>query len=826
MSLPGNGLTLSLARSFRIEGRESVFARDQALAFGDWALAVPRIVTLTANQQNVAGWIVGEGESTQRCSQFDTPPTVAHPIGDSQRADWIPDTWWHGYHLIVPGHGSQDLLANVDSATKFSYPAVTKSHWRISCLSGTSNGLPGEGFLAHAPDGTRYWFNQLSYRAATTLTRKLGSGPLSAENGRDPGNIPNASNTDFLHRRLGIMRVTRIQDRFGNWLQYHYDAQDRLTSITASDGRSLAIAYVSGSQRVHTVTVQPADGAARVWVYTYAVGSAPALARLTAVTLPDGSSWHFDLAAFDTGASLAGGTIGSCKEVGVPGAVAAGTAWTGTLTHPSGLVGQFKIKPVKHGRSHVVRECLNVSNGSEDSSGSYATYPKAWYSFTLVEKQFSGAALPTRTWNYSYSNANDRWTDETCGTGPIDGQRCPSQVWTEVTRPDGSRVRSTFSNRYDYTEGQLLRVDVYAGATSSSPVHTTLNTWAQPTGQPWPAWAGDNPQERINAPQTEQRSPLEERQIQENGNTWTWQALAFNSYAQVTKTSRDNNADSQPALIETDSYRNDPVQWVLGQPLDHVNVNTGETVRHNVYNANGTLKERWAFGRKLMSYGWYGNGLLYAFTDPKNHTTTLSRYKRGIPRTIQYADSSQRTLVVDDLAQIKSVTNEEGDTINYEYDAAGRVDYVGYPYDTGGWNPRYISYDYESTSERGIAGGHWKRTVSEGNLRRVTWYDGLWQPILVDSWDASNGNSHTNVRMKYDYNGRTTFKSYAVGGTPWINWINQGVTTSYDALGRASSTQQDSELGTLTTQIQYLAGNKRRVTDPKGHVTTTTYQAF
>ena len=125
------------------------------------------------------------------------------------------------------------------------------------------------------------------------------------------------------------------------------------------------------------------------------------------------------------------------------------------------------------------------------------------------------------------------------------------------------------------------------------------------------------------------------------------------------------------------------------------------------------------------------NGQLYSFTDANNHTTYLKNYKRGIPRTIQYADASQKTLVVDDLAQIKSVTDEEYHTTSYDYDSMGRVTYVGYPYDTGGWNPRNISYSYVAGSERGITGSHWKRTVSEGDMRTVTYYNALWQPILT-----------------------------------------------------------------------------------------------
>src|SRR5690606_7219967 len=53
-----------------------------------------------------------------------------------------------------------------------------------------------------------------------------------------------------------------------------------------------------------------------------------------------------------------------------------------------------------------------------------------------------------------------------------------------------------------------------------------------------------------------------------------------------------------------------------------------------------------------------------------------------------------------------------------------------------------------------------------------------------------------------------------------------GVWTDYDALGRATSVSQDSELGLLTTFTEYLSGYRTRVTNPRGFQTISTYLAY
>jgi hypothetical protein len=108
VSLPGNGPLLQLSRSMHTKPSESVPSNSIDGAFSDWDIDLPRITTTTANLNG--GWtVLGTQHSTARCTHFGVPPTVAPVVGQGG-SDWEPQTWWDGYHLVVPGAGSQDLL--------------------------------------------------------------------------------------------------------------------------------------------------------------------------------------------------------------------------------------------------------------------------------------------------------------------------------------------------------------------------------------------------------------------------------------------------------------------------------------------------------------------------------------------------------------------------------------------------------------------------------------------------------------------------------------------------------------------------------------------
>jgi len=169
VSARGNGPTLNFTRSFKLKGPQATAASVEQV-MGYWAIELPRIQTLVTqgayigtgtSWQKVSGWVVGNSGSSMRCQSFGPPPMdeFTNITSSSGAIDWGSGQWWQGYHLIIPGQGSKDILQNLDSSTNATYPAVTKNHWRLSCISETTtaNGQPGDGFIAWAPDGTSYY---------------------------------------------------------------------------------------------------------------------------------------------------------------------------------------------------------------------------------------------------------------------------------------------------------------------------------------------------------------------------------------------------------------------------------------------------------------------------------------------------------------------------------------------------------------------------------------------------------------------------------------------------------------------------------------------
>ncbi len=86
--------------------------------------------------------------------------------------------------------------------------------------------------------------------------------------------------------------------------------------------------------------------------------------------------------------------------------------------------------------------------------------------------------------------------------------------------------------------------------------------------------------------------------------------------------------------------------------------------------------------------------------------------------------------------------------------------------------------------------------------------------------------SYISQAQAYDWRGRAVFASYPLRDSPNIGLLTQGMHTDYDALGRPVATHQDSEQGVLTTTLNYLSGARTQLTDPKGAVTTTSYQVL
>ena len=183
IDLPGNdSLPVRVGRTFSASDTDHPTPSG---AFGDWELDIPHMKGVFAAD---APWQVFGASPNNRCSGTTTqlPATVtAQPSG----ATFTGNQYWRGNVLYVPGVGNQNILRRVDPAppaVPLPQPAdgLTKFHtsklWQIRCgvALANSNGddITGEGFLALAPDGTKYTFNWMTTRATEGLLINNGPG--------------------------------------------------------------------------------------------------------------------------------------------------------------------------------------------------------------------------------------------------------------------------------------------------------------------------------------------------------------------------------------------------------------------------------------------------------------------------------------------------------------------------------------------------------------------------------------------------------------------------------------------------------------------------
>ena len=202
ISVSGNGPTIQLGRVLT-PGQGPGYTLNVQRPFGDWDLDIPRIETYVGSPSLVSSGALWRtvNSATQRCTYFNVPPDYGptQPGADP----WTPSQWWYGYHLMMPGEGSQTLLSLGTPTTinGTSYSVDTKQHWMIGCGVTASDG--GEGFQAIAPNGTRYTFAYLVYHPMPEITSPLGTAPAAIK--ASGGIHPMVASFNILFRRDAFM---------------------------------------------------------------------------------------------------------------------------------------------------------------------------------------------------------------------------------------------------------------------------------------------------------------------------------------------------------------------------------------------------------------------------------------------------------------------------------------------------------------------------------------------------------------------------------------------------------------------------------------------
>lgn len=530
VSVAGNSsLPVSVTRTYSVKARNGYPFPDGIsgtdLPFGDWDLDLPRITGVFAQQ---LGW-VGDGTATNfRCSRPSLPPAIRFTYNY-----FVPDEYFNGLQLSLAGGGGGELLGVGAGVTVPSvggpYVWLTQDRTVVSCLPSVQNST-GEGYLATTPDGTRYWLNSMASFAESSI-RKARKNLEFRSIGEQVAGF------DVVARRKYALYATRVEDRFGNWVAYTYsnaaNAPVRLSSISSSDGRAIALGYNTSGQ-ISTVAT-----GSRIWSYQYDDGRK----SLTAVVLPDGSRWTLALRPFTSAKiNYEGGQPGdplrSCMD---PGGVASG-AVTATITHPSGATGEFTVEPLRFGRSNVLAMCKRVTSPYNDPNDDTAIYPIAWDSYALTRKRLSGPGLSPAEWNYSYY-ATISWFNGPGGspdlpvcTGPdcISPQcvsdACAGSVIAQVNGPNGF-TRYTFGNSYRYNEGKLLKTE--SGSSPANILRSETQAYQWPAGGlPYVTRLGYPLNDRNDAAYGEAYlRPEKSRVIQQQGGIFTRAVEAFDGLA-------------------------------------------------------------------------------------------------------------------------------------------------------------------------------------------------------------------------------------------------------------------------------------------------------
>jgi YD repeat-containing protein len=807
ITVPGNsGLAVSISRSY---GDVSGNSNDNE--FGNWSLDVPSLSGTYGDQPETE--VGGHWTPSARCSTVTAPPTLeVWNYRQTQKINFDPHTYWDGVRLTLPGGSGETVLAGSGDPRQ-PVPQVgqptpwnTKSGWFFSCLTALKSGQPGEGFLAHAPDGTKYYFDWMVARNNESATLQ----PYDT--------VTHAT----LKRKKVFLYPSQVVDRFGNWVRYEWSA-GRLDRIVANDGRSISLAY-DAQGRIVTATT-----ANRTWTYGYSPAG-----PLQTVTLPDGTSWSYNLPSVHVTKKYQEYTGQPVTDYMENPAVCAKTnkivqtEVVASITSPSGALGTFAFRPFRHGRKNVPFNCQTSGDDQLIADGWNMT-PIYRDAMSLVTKTISGPGMPTAQWTYQYTNLGWQYDRNVNAEGwpmyPV-GQSEPKI--TIETMPDGVIRTYEFGKEVAYNDGLLLATTT---STSGTVVRTDRNNYypdALLASAPFPRDAGRNLKYGATELGEHFNRPVQSTVVNQDGVQFTRQVQTFDASVREIDVLESNSAGQ--SRTSATHYYDSPQLWVRGQTLN--TVSNGIEQSRTEFDGNTALPLRaYAFGRLAQQVTYAADGTVATAADGKGNTSFLSAWKRGVPQllrmppTPEAPNGATRQVEVDDNGWITAVTDEVGATTRYTYDSMGRFRTTQFPTgDSVAWNTVGFDLQRMGSAQFGVPAGSWKHSRTLGGQRTDTYLDAMFRPVLVTQ-NVDNALDSAVV-TRYDSSGRAVFASYPTRQLTDIGQSLSGTTTQYDALARPLIVRQSSELGDLVSATDYIGNLSVRTTNPRGQATVTRHLAY
>jgi YD repeat-containing protein len=347
----------------------------------------------------------------------------------------------------------------------------------------------------------------------------------------------------LLNRTRYYLLASKMEDQFGNTVQYQYDSSGYPTRIWSDDGREIVLNYAGG--RLSTVAAH-----GKIWSYQYSSEG-----NLTSVTLPDGSLWQYDYTGNlrpNAPVSPEGqsNNVWCQDEPYLPN-------WTYqiVITHPGGAHGLFKFLNRRHYRSGVhLSGCEQdwpvVFSGPSDQPTYTLLIPNFFDVMSLGSKTISGTGLSTMAWNYDYGVVPvGLWgTLGVQGTYPC--TTCQQYKTVTVTNPDGTKTRQKYGIQYWFNDGRLLQMETVSA--SGVVVRTETNEYLADADAPVQAFYGEYGAIGSFAdPGSVWIRPMVKRSIIQQGRTFNWEVAKACAVGSVTTYCFDTYA--RPTKVTTSS---------------------------------------------------------------------------------------------------------------------------------------------------------------------------------------------------------------------------------------------------------------------------------
>lgn len=768
--------------------------------------------------------------------------------GNEQSADLTSDTSIQGLNrgwafsqkkISVPGKVSDDelLTPDINNSLYSSAKYITKSNWKVECFS-SENGV--NGFKAISPEGLIYYFDQIGSFPSTIkggddlplLSYFLGETTTSQYFFGEPINP-----FDMKYAEYSLF-VSKIEDKFGNWVKYEYDHTqpsdfDRdtynylsLRKITSSDGRELSVSRMGNDTIINS--------AGRIWKYTNTIlnPNHRELQRYTnlVVIQPDGKTWTYDLHSTDV--EHVGDSSGryTCSRAFNPDE---SRLIPMVIKSPYGLKMELTYKYIRSDESNI-----------HTSKGIKLDERRCHYTYALVKKTIT-SDNNSDVWSYDYSNTlgafdieDNYGPNESYLTGSVpSGVNRQHTKTVTVNNPDNSSLKYFISRKSrTYLFGSVSAIEVYDKNTAE-PNRTIFYTYDRSS------FKGVQKDYSKHEDLLKYYPLVKSETVTENQSSYV-KNHTYNQFDAVINEREYGPSNFEKVKI-TD-YFHDLKNWHLNQ-ISNIKIadsNTSKSIASYIFKEVGPqsipqVSDELNYGKLVKSYTYHsdGNVLLTTFADSNKYTRQESYY-RGKARKITLPcattngcntanGSTANTIVA--LLEVNadgttgSVTDFNGNKTSYSYNPVGWLTKIDYA--DPKWTDKVISYAMvtslgDDIGATNVTAGSLRQTISQGNYEKRIYHDSLLRPILTRERDTANASTIRYQVMAYDHDNRQTLSSF-----PSSDAGNRiGMKTEYDALGRIISQTRTSD-GSVSRR-EYLSGNKVVVTDGENNTTTTTYLAF